>query len=104
MKRLIIIFILVIGFGFSQIPPRDYFGRTLGSPLLITLYDNQYKRYVYLTIPEFSKSLNNYVGGSTGAIVVNNNTNPPEIDIDTSIVPRKGQSETVLGKWVFIQP
>ena len=103
MKRLIIVFILVIGIGLSQIPMKDYFGRILGSPLLVTLYDNQYKRYVYLTIPEFNKFLSNYVGGPTGAIVVNNNTNPPEIDIDTSIVPQKGHSETIKGKWAFEQ-
>lgn len=94
-----------MGFGFSQIPPRDYFGRTLGSPLLITLYDNQYKRYVFLTITEFSKLITmSYVGGPTGAIIVDSTKTPPEIDIDTSMVPRKAQSEIITGHWTFNQP
>lgn len=45
-----------------------------------------------------------YVGGPTGAIIVDNTKNPPEIDIATSIVPQKGLSETIDGKWNFTQP
>lgn len=43
-----------------------------------------------------------YVGGPTGAIVVDNVKNPPEIDV-TSSVPRKGNSETIGGLWTYVQ-
>lgn len=45
-----------------------------------------------------------YVGGPTGAIIVSNDKNPPEIDIATTVVPQKGLSETIDGLWTFKQP
>ena len=42
-----------------------------------------------------------YVGGPTGAIVVDNTKTPPEIDIMTTTVPRKSLSETIPGLWTF---
>jgi hypothetical protein len=51
-----------------------------------------------------SVPVGNYVGGPTGAIIVNYAVTPPEIDIDTSMVPRKAQSETITGHWTFLQP
>ena len=44
-----------------------------------------------------------YVGGPTGAIVVDNSTAPPQVDIATSVVPRKATSETIPGVWTFTQ-
>lgn len=45
----------------------------------------------------------NYVGGSMGAIITLNQNNPPEIDIVTSVIPRKAQSETISGLWSYSQ-
>ena len=44
-----------------------------------------------------------YVAGPTGAMVVDNTKSPGEIDIVTSVVPRKGQSEMVTGLWSYLQ-
>lgn len=44
-----------------------------------------------------------YVGGPLGAIVTDNTKTPPEIDIVTSVVPRKGSSEVIAGLWGFSQ-
>jgi hypothetical protein len=58
---------------------------------------------IYVKFPPAQSSLP-YVGGPTGAIVVSNDKNPPEIDIATTVVPQKGLSETIEGKWTFTQP
>ncbi len=75
---------------------------------LVPVYDALTRRYSYLTLAEFKALLGPasalpYVGGPTGAIVVDNTKNPPEIDIDTSIIPQKGLSETIRGLWTFVQ-
>ena len=44
-----------------------------------------------------------YVGGPVGAIITDNTKTPPEIDIVTSVVPRKGVSEVITGLWGFTQ-
>ena len=43
-----------------------------------------------------------YVGGPTGAIVINNSVTPGEIDIATVVLPRKGSSDTISGVWTFM--
>jgi hypothetical protein len=75
---------------------------------LIPVLDVVHRQYVLLSPAECralfaGTSAPAYVGGPTGAIVVDNTKTPPEIDIDTSIVPRKGISETIRGLWTFVQ-
>ena len=44
-----------------------------------------------------------YVPGPTGGLVIDNLSNPKQIDIATETVPRKAQSETIAGLWTFVQ-
>jgi hypothetical protein len=76
---------------------------------LVPIYNVLTRTYSYMTIGEFrallgATSVPAYVGGPTGAIVVDNTKTPPEIDIATEVVPRKAQSETITGHWTFEQP
>lgn len=77
---------------------------------LIPVYNVLTRTYSYMTIGEFRALLGTpsmgspvYVGGPTGAIVVNNTVTPPEIDIATEIVPQKHLSQTIDGMWTFTQ-
>jgi hypothetical protein len=44
-----------------------------------------------------------YIGGPTGAVVVDNSLTPPQVDIVASVVPLKPQPETIDGLWTFTQ-
>lgn len=77
---------------------------------LIPVYNVLTHNYSYMTIGEFRVLLGtssagspSYVGGPTGAIVVDNTKTPPEIDIDTTIIPQMGLSATIRGLWTFVQ-
>lgn len=53
------------------------------------------------TLRVLPQAVNKYVAGPTGGVAVDNAKTPGEIDIVTTVVPRKAQSETVVGLWGF---
>lgn len=62
--------------------------------------DKSVTPYVLRAVPQGGAK---YVPGPLGVITVDNAKNPPEIDIVTTMLPRKSVSETISGLWSYSQ-